>query len=411
MGEDGRLRLVSKSEHYHAPVGHSFPGYGLLEHARRLGIPNATHNNTRGHVTRLLEEELVRVANGLPAGADPARAAALNRVLNLETGSLACEAALKMMLGRFYRAQADSPAPKYAGRVPVFVVLGNAEGGLQANYHGTTLLAQALRGMWPDVRRAGERGGAFRVVAVRPNRLDDVEAAFARWDRRPYKVAGFLHELVMMNYGALVLEPGPLRRIYALCRRHDVPVLCDEIQSCLWAPQGFLFREYGIRPDFVAAGKGFPGGEYPASRLVFRARYDCLPQFGALVTNGQEELASLAYLITWRWAAANAERTAAVGERFAARLQELAARFPEHIVRVTGWRHLQGVHFRNVAGAQALASRLQAGGLDISVQAYKTEVPPVALLKLPLIADGRIVDTVAERIGAALAASCVTVRA
>jgi acetylornithine/succinyldiaminopimelate/putrescine aminotransferase len=144
---------------------------------------------------------------------------------------------------------------------------------------------------------------------------------------------------------------------------------------------------------------------------VFRARYDCLPQFGALVTNGQEELASLAYLITWRWAAANAERTAAVGERFAARLQELAARFPEHIVRVTGWRHLQGVHFRNVAGAQALASRLQAGGLDISVQAYKTEVPPVALLKLPLIADGRIVDTVAERIGAALAASCVTVRA
>ena len=59
----------------------------------------------------------------------------------------------------------------------------------------------------------------------------------------------------------------------------------------------------GIRS---AVGKGFPGGEYPASRILFNDRMDDhLPQFGALVTNGQEELASLAYLITMRWAAAS----------------------------------------------------------------------------------------------------------
>ena len=51
VGEDGRLYLITKSEHYHAPLGHAFPGYRLLEIARRLGIPNATHNNTRGHIT------------------------------------------------------------------------------------------------------------------------------------------------------------------------------------------------------------------------------------------------------------------------------------------------------------------------------------------------------------------------
>ena len=61
VGEDGRLWLISKSEHYHVPLGHGFPGYALLDRARRLGIPNATHNNTRGRITRLLEEEL-----GLP---------------------------------------------------------------------------------------------------------------------------------------------------------------------------------------------------------------------------------------------------------------------------------------------------------------------------------------------------------
>ena len=42
------------------PSATAFPGYRLLETARALGIPNATHNNTRGCITRLLEEELVR---------------------------------------------------------------------------------------------------------------------------------------------------------------------------------------------------------------------------------------------------------------------------------------------------------------------------------------------------------------
>ena len=119
VGEDGRLILISKSEHYHTPVGHSFPGYRLVEFARRLGIPNATHNNTRGHITRKLEEELVRTAGGIRRGDRAAMTKVLasrqptviNRVLNLETGSLAVEAAIKMLLCRFYRLQADSPAP------------------------------------------------------------------------------------------------------------------------------------------------------------------------------------------------------------------------------------------------------------------------------------------------------------
>ncbi|MCA9449070.1 MAG: hypothetical protein KC931_18270, partial [Candidatus Omnitrophica bacterium] len=34
IGESGRLYLITKSEHYHAPLGHSFPGYALIERAR-----------------------------------------------------------------------------------------------------------------------------------------------------------------------------------------------------------------------------------------------------------------------------------------------------------------------------------------------------------------------------------------
>ena len=51
-------------------------------------------------------------------------------MLNLETGSLAVEAGVKMMLARFYRVQADAPLPPYNGRIPVLLVMGNDDGGL-----------------------------------------------------------------------------------------------------------------------------------------------------------------------------------------------------------------------------------------------------------------------------------------
>lgn len=410
IGEDGRLRFLAKSEHYHAPFGHGFPGYQLIDHARQLGIPNATHNNTRGHITRSLEEELIRVAAGIEPGDRSAvrqhiasnRTTLPNRVLNLETGSLAAEAALKMVLSRFYQTQPDSPEPIYNGRVPVIVVLGDDEGGLQANYHGTTILTQCLRGMWSGLRTALEAQGALIVRSVRPDDADELEAVFKVYDRKPYKIAGFFHEIILMNYGGKRLSRRFLRRAYALCRKHDVPTVADEIQSCVWSPKLFLFREYGIKPTFVAVGKGFPGGEYPASRLLFNASMDSLPQFGALVTNGQEELASLSYLITMRWAEANADVTSDVGDTYERGLKDLASRYDTVIASIEGRRHLAGVYFRDLDPARAFAERLNKSGLDISVQTYKAGCPPCALTKLPLITTHEMVEFVLDKMENAL---------
>ena len=412
VGEDGRLYLITKAEHYHTPVGHAFPGYRLLDHARRLGLPAATHNNTRGALTRRLEEELVRTANGLApgdgAGLDEAlhspRGTVLNRVLNLETGSLAVEAALKLVLARCYAPLAESPAGIYRGLTPVVIVMGNDAGGLQANYHGTTLLTQTLRGMWPELHARAEAGGLYRVVAVRPNDEAGLRAAFAQYDRGPHKVVALFHEIVMMNYGARVLTPDFLRLAYELCRAHDAATVVDEIQSGLWHPQLYMFREYGLQPAMVAVGKGFPGGEYCASRLLFNARFDSLPQFGALVTNGQEDLASLAYLVTMRWAEANAAVTRAIGDYYEARLRELAAGHAGLVAGVAGSRHLLAVAFHDVAPAKAFCAHLNRRGFDISVQTYKADCPPAALTKLPLIAGYELVDHVVAAMADALRA-------
>jgi len=410
IGEDGRLHFILKSEHYHAPLGHGFPGYRLLEHARRLGIPNATHNNTRGHITRLLEAELVRTANGLPYGDDAALAKAvrtrrpgvLNRVLNLETGSLAAEAGIKMMLARFYRIQQDSPEPQQSGTIHVIAVIGDDAGGLQANYHGTTILAQALRGMWHDLRIRLENDGFLKIVSVRPNNFDDLENAFARHARNRYKLAGFIYEIVLMNYGGRLLSRKFVRRIHELARKHGVPTMVDEIQTGVWSTELFMFREYGVRPTLVAVGKGFPGGEYPASRIVFQAQMDTMPQFGALVTNGQEELASLAYLVTMRWAEANAAVTCGIGEYYSQELRRLVETHPQHLSKIEGCRHLASLYFHELDAAKEFVKLLANGGLDISVQAYKANCPPGALTKLPLIAGYEAVDMVIARMDGAL---------
>ena len=411
IGEDGRLYLITKSEHYHAPVGHAFPGYALVERARGLGIPNATHNNTRGFITRRLEEELIRTANGLALGDRPGLAEVLarrddlrvlNRVLNLETGSLAAEAALKLVLARFYRMQPDMPEPRYHGRKAVILVMGNDDGGLQANYHGTTVLTQMMRGMWPEWSAALTDAGAWKVVPIRPNCREDLERAFAAYEQGEWKIAGFFHEIIMMNYGGRRLTPEFLQYAHGLCARHDVPTVVDEIQSCMWAPQFYLFREYGLRPACVAIGKGFPGGEYPASRILFSAALDCMPQFGALVTNGQEELASLAYLVTMEWAQANAAATAELGAYYEARIRELALQFPGLVAGTDGWRHLTTIRFTGVKTAGAFAEALNRRGLDISAQTYKADCPPVALTKLPLIADRAVIDFVVDAMEQAL---------
>jgi len=206
VGEDGRLYFAGKSEHYHIPLGHAFPGYRLIEHAKRLNIPNATHNNTRGYITRLTERRLVAAANGIDAPDEAAVGAmlegcepgVLNRVINLETGSLAVEAALKMMLARFYSF--DGATPAYEGRVPVLLVMADNAGGVTAGYHGTTVLAQMLRGLWPAFAKGCETAGLYRIEGVPINDEAGFVEAIRRWNEPPYKTAGLLprdhpHEL------------------------------------------------------------------------------------------------------------------------------------------------------------------------------------------------------------------------
>lgn len=401
VGEDGRLYLIGKSEHYHASLGHSFNGYRLIDNARRLGIPNATHNNTRGYITRLCERELIKTANGdYPAAAEKPHV--LSRVINLETGSVAAEAGVKLMLARFLRPDNTCGRPVYSGKTPVFLVMGDYNGTCEANYHGTNIFCQMLRGLWPDFYNMLDNGNLFRVVLVAINDIDDFNNKIRLYNSGGYKTAGFIHEIILMNYGAVRLTENYLKAAYKLCRSYDTPVMVDEIQSCMWYPGMLLFREYGLDPDICILGKGFPGGEYPASKILTTYELDSLSQFGALVTNGQEELASLAYLITMRFASLNTGMIGEIGAYFNRRLNETASGHSGIITKIEGQGHLAGITFNSVEHAARFAHFLNDECIDASAQLYKANCPPAVLLKPPVISSVAVIDFICDKIDSAL---------
>ena len=403
IGEDGKLYLTGKSEHYHISLGHNFNGYKLIDNARRLGIMNATHNNTRGDITRLLEREIIRVCNPdrdletVLASSEPR---VLNRVINLETGSVAVEAGVKMMLTRFYKLDGSYVTPKKSGKIPVFLVMAAYNQTSEANYHGTTVTTQLFRGMWPEIYQKLETAGVLKVVPVMINDIDDFRRKMEIYNQGEYRTAGFLHEIVLMNYGAVRLSESYLSAAHALCRQYDTPVLVDEIQSCMWYPGMMLYKRYHLTPDFVVLGKGFPGGEYPASKLVTTAEMDSLNQFGALVTNGQEELASLAYLITMKFSSLNHDVIEENSRYFQQRLKEIAGKYASLITKAEGDGLLGALHFSNVEKAADFAARINARGIDNSVQLYKKHCPPALLLKPPVIASKKVLAFICDCIEA-----------
>jgi len=411
VGENGKAYLIGKSEHYHASLGHHFPGYRLIENAKKIGICNITHNNTRGYITRILERELIRIANGLTkndiVGLEKVIASeeehVLNRVTNLETGSLAVEASLKMMMARFYRLDSTYDSPKYSDKIPVFLVMADNEGGKKANYHGTTMITQMLRGMWPGLAEKLEAAECFKICPVKINDVEFFTETLTKYDQGKYKVAGFFHELVLMNYGGIKLTQEFVSTTHTLCRERDIPIMIDEIQSCMWSPELFMFKEYNCRPDFVSVGKGFPGGQYPASKILTTAAMDSLNQFGALVTNGQEELASLSYLITMEFAETNSNETREVGQYYNAEAETLVANYPEIIEELEGEAHMTTFVFKSAEMTNKFTAYLNKECcIDVSAQTYKANCPPVALTKLPLISSRQAVDYVISKMYEAL---------
>ena len=81
--------------------------------------------------------------------------------------------------------------------------------------------------------------------------------------------AAFLVEPIQGEAGIIIPPDGYLKRAEAICRKHNVLFITDEIQSGLGRTGKFFAHQWeGVRPDMVVIGKALSGGYYPISAVL-----------------------------------------------------------------------------------------------------------------------------------------------
>ncbi|CAN5700864.1 ornithine aminotransferase [soil metagenome] len=79
----------------------------------------------------------------------------------------------------------------------------------------------------------------------------------------------FLVEPIQAEAGILIPPPGYLKAAAELCKKNDMLLLLDEIQTGLGRTgRKFACDHEGVRPDLFILGKALSGGFYPVSAVV-----------------------------------------------------------------------------------------------------------------------------------------------
>ena len=89
------------------------------------------------------------------------------------------------------------------------------------------------------------------------------------------KPAAIFLETVQAEGGINIADVKWLRDLRALCDRHDILMVCDDIQvGCGRTGTFFSFERAGIVPDMVTLSKSISGSGLPMSLLLFRPELD-----------------------------------------------------------------------------------------------------------------------------------------
>jgi len=227
----------------------------------------------------------------------------------------------------------------------------------------------------------------------------------------PYGDADALARAVTPNTAAVLLEPiqgeagvimppaGYLRAVADLCRRHNVLLIADEIQTGLGRTgRRFACDHEDVRPDAMILGKALGGGVYPVSAVVADRALLGLFQpgehgstFGGNPLGAATGRAALEALVN----EGLIENAAREGEYFQERLAEIPSR---HVKQVRGRGLLIGVELKPEAGgARRFCEALQARGL-----LCKETHQHVIRFAPPLIIDRPTIDWALEPITEAL---------
>jgi beta-alanine--pyruvate transaminase len=281
----------------------------------------------------------------------------LDHVFYGNSGSEAVESALKIALA-YHRARGD------AGRVRLI--------GRERGYHGVGFGGIAVGGM---VANRKQFGALFAGADHLPHTYDPKRQAYSRGQpEQGAELADALERLVGLHdastIAAVIVEPvagstgvlvppkGYLERLRAICDRHGILLIFDEVITGfgrLGAP--FAADYFGVQPDMMTVAKGITNASVPMSAVFVRKGiYDMLigatPEGGIELAHGytysSHPLATAAAL-----AALDVYREEGLFER----AREISPYFEQALHSLKGARHLTDIRNLGLMGAIEIEPR------------------------------------------------------
>lgn len=113
--------------------------------------------------------------------------------------------------------------------------------------------------------------GSFCPKTKKPLYYNNAEVLREAFEIHGKETAAFLVEPIQGEAGIVVPDDSYLKEVRALCDKHNVLMICDEIQTGIARTGKLLCHEWsGIKPDLVLLGKAISGGMYPVSAVLGR---------------------------------------------------------------------------------------------------------------------------------------------
>jgi len=236
---DGNRYLDMLSAYSALNQGHRHPA--ILEAARKqldtLTLTSrAFHNDQMGPFLREL-----------------CQATGFERALPMNTGAEAVETAIKMVRKWGYKVKGVE-----ADKAEIIVC--------ENNFHGrtTTIVGFSSEPQYKD--GFGPFTPGFKTIPY--GDAAALEKAITK------NTVGFLVEPLQGEGGVVVPPAGFLAKARAICTKHNVALIADEIQTGLGRTGRLFCYEWdNVRPDILIVGKALGGGVYPVSAAIADSEY------------------------------------------------------------------------------------------------------------------------------------------
>ena len=327
---DGKRYLDCLSAYSAVNQGHVHPQIlsALLEQAKKVTLTSRAFRNDQ---LPLLYKELSEMTG-------------YEMSLPMNSGAEAVETALKLARKWAYRVKG---VPRH--QAEIITAAGN--------FHGRTI--------------------SIVSFSTEPSYRDDFGPFTPGFINVPYGDVDAIEKAITPNTAAVMLEPiqgeggviippaGYLKRVAEICKKNNVLLMADEIQTGL-ARTGKLFaaQHDDVRPDVTIIGKALAGGFYPVSAvLADKAILGLFTPGEHGSTFGGNPLAAAVARAALKVIRDEdlAERSRTLGEYFVEQLTEIPS---PHVKEVRGKGLLIGVELKPEAGgARRFCVELQAKGI------------------------------------------------